>query len=60
MRRIYRFLRGVDNAEFRQCVSNALADGHVLYGDPVMVMDKGVRMAGQAVILPEIANTHNF
>jgi len=35
-----------------------LADGYVLYGNPVMVMDKDVRMVGQAVILPEIANTH--
>ena len=58
MRKLYRFLSGVDNAEFCQRVSDALADGYVLYGNPVMVMDKDVRMVGQAVILPEIANTH--
>jgi len=58
MRKLYRFLSGVDNAEFSQRVSDALADGYVLYGNPVMVMDKDVRMVGQAVILPEIANTH--
>ena len=58
MRKLYRFLSGVDNVEFCQRVSDALADGYVLYGNPVMVMDKDVRMVGQAVILPEIANTH--
>ena len=58
MRKLYRFFSGVDSAEFSQRVSDALADGYVLYGNPVMVMDKDVRMVGQAVILPEIANTH--
>jgi len=58
MCKLYRFLSGVDNAEFCQRVSDALADGYVLYGNPVMVMDKDVRMVGQAVILSEIANTH--
>jgi len=58
MRKLYRFLSGVDNAEFCQRVSDALADGYVLYCDPVVVMDKDVRMGGQAVILPENANTH--
>ena len=56
MRKRDRFLSDVDNAEFCQRVSEALADGYVLYGNPVMVMDKDVRMVGQAVILPEIAN----
>ena len=58
MRKLYRFLSGVDNAEFCQRVSDALADGYVLYGNPVMMMDKDVRMVGQAVILSEITNTH--
>ena len=58
MRKLYRFLSGVDNAEFCQRVSDALADGYVLYGNPVMVMEKDVRMVGQAVILSEISNTH--
>ena len=54
----YRFLSGVDNAEFCQRVNDALADGYVLYGNRVMVMDKYVRMVGQPVILPKIANTN--
>ena len=58
MRKLYRFLSGVDNAEFCQRVSDALADGYVLYGNPVMVLDNVVCMVGQAVILPEIATTH--
>ena len=58
MRKLYRFISSVDNAESCQRVSDALADGYVLRGNPVMVMDKDVRMVGQAVILPEIANTH--
>ena len=57
MRKIYRFLSGVDNSEFCQRVSDALADGYLLYGSPVMVMDKDVRMVVLAVILSEIANT---
>ena len=54
MRKSYRFLSGADNADFCQRVSDALADGYVLYGSPVMVMDKNVRVVGQAVILPEM------
>ena len=58
MRKSYRFLSGADNADFCQRVSDALADGYVLYGNPVMVMDKNLRVVGQAVILPEtIAKT---
>ena len=61
MRKSYRFLSGADNADFCQRVSDALADGYVLYGKPVMVMDKDVRVVGQAVILPEmIATTTDF
>ena len=61
MRKSYRFLSGVDNADFCQRVSDALADGYVLYGSPVMVMDKDVRVVGQAVILPEmIVTTTDF
>ena len=57
----YRFLSGADNADFCQRVSDALADGYVLHGNPVMVMDKDVRMVGQAVILPEmIVKTTDF
>ena len=61
MRKSYRFLSGADNADFCQRVSDALADGYVLYGNPVMVMEKDVRVVGQAVILPEmIATTTDF
>ena len=61
MRETYRLLSGADNAAFCQRVSDALADGYVLYGNPVMVMDKDVRVFGQAVILPEmIATTTDF
>ena len=56
MRKLYRFLSGVDNAEFCQRVSDALADGYVLDGNPVMVMNNDVRIAGQAVIWPDSAN----
>ena len=61
MRKSYRFLSGADNADFCQRVSDALADGYVLYGNPVMIMDKDIRVVGQAVILPEmIVTTTNF
>ena len=61
MRKSYRFLSGADNADLCQRVSDALADGYVLYGNPVMVMDKDVRVVGQAVILPEmIVTTTDF
>ena len=56
MRKLYRFFSGVDNAEFCQRVSDALADGYILYGNPVMVMDNDVRILGQAVIWPDSAN----
>ena len=59
MRKLYCFLSGVDNQELCQRISDALADGYVLCGNPVVVMDKDVRVAGQAVILPEIANRFN-
>ena len=61
MLKSYRFLSGADNADFCQRVSDALADGYVLYGNPVMVMDKDVRVVGQAVTLPEmIVTTTDF
>ena len=61
MRKSYRLRSVADNADFCQRVSDALADGYVLYGNPVMVMDKDVRVVGQAVILPEmIATTTDF
>src|SRR5690606_36416734 len=49
-RKRYRFLSGSDDSAFCQRVSDALADGYVLYGDPVMVVHDGVRIVGQAVV----------
>ena len=54
MRKSYRFLSGADNADFCQRVSDTLADGYVLSGSPIMLIDKNIRVAEQAVILPEI------
>ena len=54
----YRFLSGVDNAEFCQRVSDALADGYELYGNPLSLIDKVVLMEGQVIILPEITNIY--
>ena len=56
MRKLYRFLSGVDNADFCQRVSDALADGYVLYGNPVIVINNDVRIVGQAVIWPDSAD----
>ena len=54
-RKLYRFLTGPDDASFCQRISDALADGYVLYGNPVMVVSDGQRICGQAVILPDHA-----
>ena len=51
-RKAYRFLTGKDEAAFCQRVSDLLAEGYALYGNPVMVMDGGERIVGQAVIDP--------
>jgi hypothetical protein len=58
MKKSYRFLSGVDDAAFCQRVSDVLAEGYILYGNPVMVMDNGNRIVGQAVILPEMTEAH--
>ena len=52
IRRSYRFLTGPGDAGFCQKVSYALAEGYVLYGDPVMASFNGEIVCGQAVILP--------
>jgi len=49
----YRFLSGPDTADFCQRVSNALEEGYQLYGSPVMLLEDGQRIVGQAVIWPE-------
>ena len=51
-RKNYRFLTGPGDAAFCQRVSEALAEGYVLYGDPVIVVSYGTRYCGQAVVLP--------
>ena len=58
MKKPYRFLSGVDGAAFCQRVSDVLAEGYILYGNPVMVMDSGNRIVGQAVILPDMVQDH--
>ena len=58
MQKSYRFLSGVDDAAFCQRVSDVLAEGYILYGNPVMVMDNGNRIVGQVVILPEMTEAH--
>ncbi len=52
MTRLYRLLTEDDSSEFCHKVSNALANGWELYGDPVMSFDaaRGVTRCGQAVI----------
>ena len=54
IRKSYRFLTGPDDAGFCQKVRDALAEGYVLYGDPVMASCNGEIVCGQAVILPGI------
>ena len=51
-RKAYRFLTGPDDADFCRRVSDALAEGYVLYGDPVTVVSDGARFCGRAVALP--------
>ena len=48
----YRFLTGPDDASFCQKVSDALGEGYILYGSPVLTSHKGELVCGQAVILP--------
>ena len=58
MKKSYRFLSGVDDATFCQRVSDVLAEGYILYGNPVMFMDNGNRIVGQAVILLNMVQDH--
>ena len=58
MKKSYHFLSGVDDAAFCQRVSDFLAEGYILHANPVMVMDNGNRIVGQAVILPDMAQGH--
>ena len=58
MKKSYHFLSGVDDAAFCPRVSDFLSEGYILYGNPVMVMDNGNRIVGQAVILPDMVQDH--
>ena len=51
MRKLYLSVSGIENVKYRQGVGDALADGYVLNGDPVVVIDRDVSLAGQAVML---------
>lgn len=56
----YKFLTGTDDAVFCQRVSDALRDGYLLYGPPIMQVDaNGERHCGQAVVLAEMAATYS-
>ena len=55
-----RFLAGADDAEFCQRVREALRDGCVLYGPPLLQVNAdGNRHCGQAVVLPEFGVGEN-
>jgi hypothetical protein len=49
---IYRLLTEDDSSEFCHKISDALAKGWVLHGDPTMAFDaaRGVMRCGQAVV----------
>lgn len=51
MRKRYRLLTGRDDAAFCQKISDALDDGYILHGAPVMTSHNGDVIVGQAVIL---------
>jgi len=55
----YRLLTGEDTHEFCVRVSDALADGYILYGSPAATFDQAMNrmLVAQAVILPEIGVT---
>jgi hypothetical protein len=59
-KKAYRFLTGPVDAAFCQRVSDALRDGWVLYGPPLMQVDaQGNRHCGQAVVLPQFFSTYS-
>jgi hypothetical protein len=60
MTRLYRLLTEDDSSAFCHKVSQALADGWELHGDPVMSFDaaRGVMRCGQAVI-KEVGGTYS-
>lgn len=49
----YRLLTGAGDRAFCERISQALDEGYVLYGNPVLATVDGQLLAAQAVILPE-------
>lgn len=49
----YRLLTGPDTAAFCERVSEALAEGYVLYGSPALTWDGTTTYVAQAVVLPD-------
>ena len=56
LRKLYRFVTGPDTPDCCQRVSDALAEGYQLYGNPVLVVVGGQPIVGQAVIWPNKDN----
>lgn len=50
----YRLLTGPDTSAFCERVSQALADGYVLYGSPALTFEGTTTYVAQAVVLPEV------
>ena len=50
----YRLLTGPDTSAFCERVSDALADGYVLYGSPSLTFEGTTTYVAQAVVLPEV------
>ncbi|NYE95685.1 hypothetical protein FHU41_001935 [Psychromicrobium silvestre] len=48
----YRLLTGPDDHAFCQRVSDAIAEGYLLYGSPSVTSNGGEVIAAQAVVLP--------
>jgi len=49
----YRLLTGPDTADFCARVSDALAEGYVLYGSPAITFEGTTTYVAQAVVLPD-------
>ena len=54
---IYRLLTGIPDRVFCERVSEALDDGYVLYGQPVLAEEDGTLIAAQAVVKAERGTT---
>ena len=50
----YKLLTGPDTSAFCERVSDALAQGYVLYGSPSITFDGTTTYVAQAVVLPEV------